>query len=255
MTLTPGSPLVIALVLAGAVLLITLMVLHANRIERRAVAAAHRLLPNHAIDKKGSGHRFTGRVNGVEVSLRLFQNLNEGESGGLWTEVLLPPAPGISLELRPQDAIEAHRVKSGLAKDAQVGDPAFDKEFIVEMAPASLAPAVFDAELRRRLIELDPVKVLPGEGGGFRLVKRHWEEERFAALIETGALLARSLQQAAGAEAAEAERWGASHVAERAAEQAELEKVRAVRTASKIRNVAFIVVGMLVILVVRSLLQ
>ncbi len=250
--MTPGSPLVITLVLAAAALLITLMVLHANSIERRAVEAARRLLPDHSRD--GIVHRFTGQVHGAEVTLRLYQRSGANETqGGPMAEVLVPQPPGISLELRTQDAVETSRVRKGLARDATTGDPAFDDEFIVEMAPAGLAPTLFDADLRRRLLELRPVEIRPAKEGGLRLVREDWETERFAPLIETGALLATRLRQVAGAEAGQAERWGASHVAERAAERAELDQVRAARTSWTIRNVVLLVVGMLVILVLRLL--
>lgn len=83
------------------------MLLHVNRIERRAVNAARSLLPNHAVEPRLGGHRFSGRVNDVELTLRLFQNFSDSADGGPWTDVLLPPAPGISLELRPQDPIES----------------------------------------------------------------------------------------------------------------------------------------------------
>jgi hypothetical protein len=252
---TPANGQTIALVLGSVVVLFALIIFLVGRIERRAVAAAKRLLPNHAVEPRMGGHRFSGQVNGVDVTLRLFQNFSDSADGGPWTDVLLPPAPGISLELRPQDPIEAHRVKSGLARDALVGDAAFDDEFIVEMAPASLAPELFDAELRRRLVELSPVQVVPQKGSGLRLLKRHWEPERFPALIEAGALLSTRLRAAASTEAAQAERWGASHVAERAAEQAQLAEAREARKSWTIWRVALIVVGMLVVLALRLLLR
>jgi len=247
--------MIVVLVLSAVVLLFVLIIRHVNRIERRAVDAARRLLPHHAIDKKGVGHRFSGQVDGLEVTLRLYQTFGQRSQGGLWTEVLLPPSPGISLELRPQDPVEEHLAERGLAKDAVVGDPDFDRAFIVEMAPASLAPSIFDAELRRRLIDLRPVRVVPSDGGGLRLVRHYWDEDRFAAMIETGTLLAKRLQQAAGGEAAQAERWGSSHTAERAREEIELGQVRAARATWRIRNVLLVVGGLLVILVLRLLLK
>jgi hypothetical protein len=247
--------LILVLVLGGVVVFFALIILHVNRIERRAVDAARRLLPNYAADSKGVGHRFTGKVDGIEVTLRLYQTFSESPEGGPWSEVLFPQPPGVFLELRPQDAVETHLVTSGLAQDRLVGDPAFDQVFVVEMAPASLAPAVFDADLRGRLIELRPVRILAQEGGGLRLVKRQWDETRFAALIEAGALLASRLRQVAGAEAAQAERWGSSHTTQRAAEHAELEKVRSARASWTIRNVLLVAGGLLVILVLSLLLR
>ncbi len=241
-------------VVGGAVILIAVLVLHANRVERKAVAAAVQVLPNHV--REGFSHRFSGQLRGVDLTLVLVQRPGDSNpQAGLWSEVHLPVPEGVELELRPQDPVEAHLVAKGLARDASVGEPTFDAKFVVEMAPAILAPAVFDAELRERLLELHPVRVLRAESGGLRLVRRHWEGERFAALAETAALLATGLRQAGGAEAAQAERWGASHVSARAEERADLEKTRAARTSWTIRNVVLVVVGLLVILVLRALLS
>jgi hypothetical protein len=169
--------------------------------------------------------------------------------------VLLPSPEAVLLELRPQSPVQAHLVERGLAGDAAVGDPEFDRLFVVEMAPASLAPAVFDADVRRLLLDLRPVRVLPREGGGLRLVRRRWEPERFAALIEAGARLARGLREAVGADAVQAARSGPPHERERERERAALEKVRSARASWTVRNAVIIVVGLLAILVLRLLLK
>jgi hypothetical protein len=244
--------LILALVLGGVVVFFTLAIRHANRIEQRAVAAARRLLPNHV--REGLAHRFTGHVRGAEVTLRLFQKSGR-TAGGPWAEVLVPQPPGVLLELREQDAIETRLAAKGLARDAELGDPAFDQAFVVEMAPARLAAAVFDQDLRRRLLELRPVRVTPRKNGGLSLEKRGWEDDRFAALIEAGALLNARLSQSAASEAGQARRGGASHEAARDAERSDLEKVRAARVSWNVRNALIVCGGLLLFLVFRLMLS
>jgi hypothetical protein len=236
------------LALAGAAALVGVMVWHAGRVERSAVAAAARVLPDHV--REGLLHLFRGRVRGVPLTLRLVQRMGEAQPhAGLWSEVELPAIEGVALELRPQDPIEGMLVAQGLARDAAAGAPAFDAAFVVEMAPAALAPTVFDAELQRRLMELQPVRVLRSEGGALRLVRRHWDEARFGPLVETAALLAVRLREALGADAASA--WERKR--ERSEERAALERVRSARAAWTLRTVALVVAGLLLILVLRLL--
>jgi hypothetical protein len=107
---SPGDTVIVALVLGGAVVLLAWAVFHAGRIERRAVGADQRLLPNHT--REGLGHSFVGEVHGVPVRLRLTQRSGRSGDAGLWTEVHVPVPPAVTLELRSQDVVEAHLVAS-----------------------------------------------------------------------------------------------------------------------------------------------
>jgi hypothetical protein len=191
-----GSPAVWALVLGGVAMLFTGMVAHLNRIERRTVEAARSLLPNHTSEKKGVGHRFTGRVDGVEITLRLYQRFGETEVAGPWTEVLLDAPQGVSLKVRPKDVFDEHFSEPGLAIASMTGDSDFSSKFVVDVSPPGLAPRILDADLRRRLIELESVRILPQESGGLRVVKRRWDKDTFKALTEAGARLSKNLTAA-----------------------------------------------------------
>ena len=78
--------------------------------------------------------------------------------------VSLPQAPRFLLELRKQTGEELEQVRAGRAVDVLVGDPAFDDAFIVEAAPADVAKKLLDADTRRMLLAMQPVRVGVAKG-------------------------------------------------------------------------------------------
>jgi hypothetical protein len=238
----------------AAAVFFTFAIRHVNRIEREAIAAARLVLPSYALE--GLQHVFRGQARGVEAELRLVQRSGAKTTGSLWTLVVVPRPPSVSFELRPQDPLQTAEVRQGLAKDVEVGDLAFDRAFIVEVAPSDAAIGALDDELRRLLLDLRPVWVVETADGHLRLERRDWETGRFGPLVDVAARLAEQLHRAAGVRvgplAARAEAGG-TVTDPVSGEQAELAAMRARRSRARLRTVILVVVGLLALLAVSLL--
>jgi hypothetical protein len=221
--------------------------------ERRVIDATLRVLPKHEL-RKGE-HFFTGAVRGVDLTLRLLiKNSEASGRGGPFSEVLLDDTRGIAVRLVPQNAFEADRAERGLSRDTDTGDDAFDRAFIVEVSPATLAPVLFDAELRRTLVSLSPVRVHERPEGGLRIEKRFWEVDVIPRLVDAGAQLALGIRRAAAANA-DRERRDPSHATAARLDRVELERTRARSLSWTKRAVALVVLGGLLLIGLRAALS
>jgi hypothetical protein len=229
--------------------LVAWLVFRDKRTRQEVLDAVAASMDGAAVDREAFAVR--GRRHGVSVVFQLAVR-GSGKQRQTWTEVLLPPAPaGLSLELRPQTTSERSLIEKGLAVDVQVGDPAFDAAFVVEAAPAYVARTLLDADVRRKLLLLDPVSVVPVPGGGMRLEKWAWNTLWAATAVDAAALLAsrmphafeeaeRALEKSEGGPyrpAADVSGVLAARM-ERAREHADLEAVRAARTVYQQRQAA-----------------
>jgi hypothetical protein len=73
--------------------------------------------------------------------------------------VSLVQPPRFLMELRRQTGEELEQVRAGRAIDVVVGDPSFDDAFIVEAAPSDVAKKLLDADTRRMLLAMQPLRL------------------------------------------------------------------------------------------------
>lgn len=149
----------LTVVMLGVPLLFVVMVLAASSTgrERRGVlVAAMRELG--ATDVRARRFGLDAVVRGVPVR---WDVLGGGRGSPVHTicSVSLPQAPRFLLELRRQTGPELEQVRAGRAVDVVVGDQAFDDSFIVEAAPADVAKKLLDADARRMLLAMQPVRL------------------------------------------------------------------------------------------------
>lgn len=101
-----------------------------------------------------------GRRRGHRVLYR-FAHGTFGRSSELWTEVIveLPKHYPLELHLRRQLPRDRKRIDHGELIDVEVGDPAFDPQFLVEAAPADVTRVLLDPEVRGYLLSHGQVRV------------------------------------------------------------------------------------------------
>ena len=150
--------LAIVLVGGGALVFAALVfvVSSANRQRREVIAAT--LSDVGATDVRARGFGLDAVVRGVSVHWHL---LGGGRGNPVHTicSVPLEQPPRFLMDLRRQTGEELQQVRAGRAIDVIVGDEAFDDAFIVEAAPSDVARKLLDAETRRRLLGLRPLRL------------------------------------------------------------------------------------------------
>lgn len=141
-----------ALVFAAVVLIASSM----NRQRRETLVAAMRELE--ATDVQARRFGLNAVVRGVPVR---WDVLGGGRGSPVHTvcSVRLERPPHLLMELRRQTGDELEQVRAGRAVDVVVGDPAFDDAFIVEAAPAEVAKKLLDADTRRMLLAMQPLRL------------------------------------------------------------------------------------------------
>lgn len=140
----------------GAILFFTSA---ARRVRLETIIAAVRELdPDAAGSVRLRRFGMNAVVRGVPVR---WDMLGAGERGTMHTicSVSLTQAPPFLLELRKQTGEELEQVRTGRAVDVIVDDPAFDDAFIVEAAPAEAARRLLDADVRRMLLAMQPLRL------------------------------------------------------------------------------------------------
>lgn len=146
----------------------------------------------------------SGRLHGHDLTFRHTYR-GSGKHRHPWTEidVDVPPGP-LSFALRAQTAGQVMLRNQGLVVDVETGDEVFDDAFIVEAAPADVARALLDDELRRLLLAARPFAVVPRDGRLRLEVPAHVDDPRRAtALVDLTARLAAGMRPAhAAADAA-----------------------------------------------------
>jgi len=150
--------LAIVLLGGGALLFAGVMIAFSstNRQRRELLVAAMRELD--ATDVRARNFGLHGVVRGVPVR---WDVLGGGRGNPVHTmcSVSLVQAPRLLLELRRQTGEELEQVRAGRAVDVIVGDQAFDDAFIVEAAPSDVAKKLLDAETRRMLLSMQPLRL------------------------------------------------------------------------------------------------
>jgi len=151
---------VLAIVLLlGGFLLFAALVFVASRTNLQrweTIVAAMRELEATDVRKRAFG--LLGTVRGVPVR---WDALGGGRGNQVHTmcSVSLAHPPRFLMDLRLQTGEELEQVRAGRAVDVIVGDQAFDDAFIVEAAPSDVAKKLLDAEMRRMLLAMRPVRL------------------------------------------------------------------------------------------------
>jgi hypothetical protein len=189
-----GFTLLVALGLGGWSLRSVLIAQRQRRAE--ALTLAERLLTAARLDPASA--QTAGHLDGFATQFRLTSR-GSGSATMAWTEVEVSwPRAEFSLELRRQSHEEERLRRRGLALTIEVGESAFDREYVVEAAPAEVARALLTPALRAELRAAGVAEVTTPEPGRFRLGCLGWAEEPEA----IGALLGLAARLAAGVSAA-----------------------------------------------------
>lgn len=150
--------LTIVLLGGGALLFaaVVLFVSSTSRQRREMIIAAMREMD--ATDVKVRNFGLHAVVRGVPVR---WDVLGGGRGNPVHTicSVTLVQSPRFILDLRRQTGEELEQVRAGRAVDVIVGDEAFDDAFIVEAAPSDVAKKLLDAETRRMLLAMQPLRL------------------------------------------------------------------------------------------------
>lgn len=141
-----------ALLFAAVILLVS----NTSRQRREMIVAAMRELGATGVQARSFG------LNGVARGIPVRWDVAGGGRGNpvhTICSVTLVQAPRFILDLRRQTGEELEQVRAGRAVDVIVGDQGFDDAFIVEAAPSEVAKKLLDAETRRMLLALQPVRL------------------------------------------------------------------------------------------------
>ena len=151
--------MLVIVLLVGAPLLFAALVRVVSRTDRQrweTIVAAMREVEATDLRKRAFG--LLGTVRGVPVR---WDALGGGRGNPVHTvcSVSLVHPPRFLMDLRLQTGEELAQVRAGRAVDVIVGDQAFDDAFIVEAAPSDAAKKLLDAEIRRMLLAMRPVRL------------------------------------------------------------------------------------------------
>jgi hypothetical protein len=150
--------LAIVLLVGGPLLFAALVfvVSRMNRQRREMIVAAMRELD--ATDVRTRSFGLLATVRGVPVRWDTLGG-GRGQPVHNMCSVSLVQPPRFIMDLRLQTGEELEQVRAGRAVDVIVGDQAFDDAFIVEAAPSDVAKKLLDAEIRRMLLAMRPVRL------------------------------------------------------------------------------------------------
>ncbi len=217
----------------------------------------------------------TGTLAGIPITLR-YTTRGSGSNAESWTEVDAQPPAGypLSMTLRAHGWFDSGKIERGDLVDVVIGDPEFDKRFVVEAAPADVVRHMFPPELRgyllsRKHLTIDTPKVGDVATLVLRLSVRGWLEkpEDFTPALEHMAALAARVREAhatADQAVAPAEPGGAPYRpaldaapardarAARAAEVAQLEATKAGRAATS-KLIVWIIIGIFIVVMLAVL--
>jgi hypothetical protein len=119
-----------------------------------------------------------------------------------WTEidVQLPHSYALSLYVRRHEWTDPHLIERGVMVDVELGDPIFDRAFLVEAAPAQIARTLLDTSVRRLLASHDAVSLTTESLDGRSVVRisvRTWlGHEAIAAAIAVLVEISTGLREA-----------------------------------------------------------
>lgn len=119
-----------------------------------------------------------------------------------WTEidVQLPRGYALSLLVRRHEWMDEHQIERAAMVDLQLGDAEFDRQFLVEAAPAEVARTLLDGAVRSLLASHDAAALateMVGDRPVLRLSVPTWVEvEVITAAIEVLVVLSAGLRDA-----------------------------------------------------------
>jgi hypothetical protein len=154
-------------------------------------------------------------VGGVSVLVRYVLR-EAGSSSFKSTEVAVRPGklpgPGVNLLMDVQEAkqVDPGDVRAGRIRDLVLGDAAFDDAFVVEAGPRDVIQELLDADVRREMLALRPVRLCTTREFVVLLERTDWVDE--VEVLERMARLAAHLALRigpSGEEAVERRRRGA----------------------------------------------
>jgi len=90
-----------------------------------------------------------------------------------WTEVdvRVPRGYALSLYVRRHEALDPHEIRRDAMVDVELGDAEFDRQFLVEAAPAQIVRMVLDAPVRRWLTDHDGATLTTEQLGGLPILR------------------------------------------------------------------------------------
>jgi hypothetical protein len=120
----------------------------------------------------GDGVAAEGKRGGIRVEYR-FRDRGTGKHRDPWTEVSaeIPAKYPLAMYVRRQGYHDEELVARGELVDVQIGDPAFDAAFLLEIAPADVARRLLDQPTRTLLAAYDPVELFTVEHDGHRWLR------------------------------------------------------------------------------------
>jgi len=97
-----------------------------------------------------------GKRRGVPAAVRFAlrgTGYERSSSDRRWTEVdvQLPPGYALSLYVRRHEWTDQHQIERRRMLDIELGDPDFDRQFLIEAAPAQIVRSLLDPSIRRLL--------------------------------------------------------------------------------------------------------
>lgn len=129
-----------------------------------------------------------------------FVTRGSGSNSESWTEidVDLPAKYPLEMMIRPHGLFDRGKIERGTMIDVEVGDVAFDNEFLVEAAPADVVRKLLDAQVRARLFRLPRFQLSKlSYAPTLRLELRGWvEPEVVRTAVAIMAAIANSLRTA-----------------------------------------------------------
>ncbi|MEO6711758.1 MAG: hypothetical protein ABI054_03170 [Planctomycetota bacterium] len=139
--------------------------------------------------RRGELH-ITGQVGGMELDISTYQ-VRAGKSTRTWVRVrTLGAGPAGSFSVQRENLLTRAGALIGMG-GTDVGQPEFDKEFLVRSAPETLAAEVLDAPLREHIAGLARQPRLSYTDGAIDLVWHAGDDskEQLSAAVQLHAML------------------------------------------------------------------
>lgn len=151
----------------------------AKRREQRRDTALGQIAAHLGGESQG-GSAF-GKIDGVPIVVR-FGTRGSGSDTQPWTEidVEVPRAYPLAIYIRRHAWLDQGRIERGDMIDVQLGDPEFDRAFLVEAAPEDVVRALLDATTRSFLSAHDRAEletIVEGELRYLRFAVPGWLED------------------------------------------------------------------------------
>jgi len=153
---------------------------HRFRAERVQSALEH--IASNLDSPSTSGRGVRGNREDAEITMEyrieVTQNTKGGDSATLYTtiEATGPKVP-LVLELRRQGLMGSILAKAGLAVDIEIGDPSFDRKYIIEGAPEAIVKKVLDQHVLESILRQRP-RIIHLESGRLGFEFRGWRITR-----------------------------------------------------------------------------